>query len=205
VVAASLVVPRSRIRAPIGLAHGPVPLPELTWRAFDALPPAGTGAEPAPLVALLERLAADGIVARSVAEDAHHSSPDPLLARLWPKIAERYEKQDSGIYTDLFSVATGASPRQIARAMRTLTGTVLLFGGFRESVRTLRLRRATMLLSAPSLRASEVARMVGYGSVDAMGRAFRDAGLPPPTTIRDHVCADPRDPVDTTSTRSSHR
>ena len=42
-------------------------------------------------------------------------------------------------------------------------------------MRVLRLRAAVLLLSAPGGTPSDVARTVGYGSLDAMGRAFRDA------------------------------
>ena len=46
---------------------------------------------------------------------------------------------------------------------------------------------AIVLLSAPEGTATEVARIVGYKSLDAMGRAFRDAKLPPPSVIQDAI------------------
>jgi len=39
------------------------------------------------------------------------------------------------------------------------------------------------VLPAPS----DVARAVGYGSLDAMGRAFRDAQLPAPSVVQEAV------------------
>jgi AraC-like DNA-binding protein len=54
------------------------------------------------------------------------------------------------------------------------------------------LRVAVMLLSAPDATASDVSQVVGYGSLDAMGRAFRDAKMPPPSTILAAVKWDPQ-------------
>ena len=51
----------------------------------------------------------------------------------------------------------------------------------------LRLRAAVLLLSAPDATPNEVAKVVGYGSLDAMGRAFRDAQLPPPSLVQGAV------------------
>jgi hypothetical protein len=47
-----------------------------------------------------------------------------------------------------------------------------------------RLRAATLMLSSPGVTPSDVARIVGYGSLDAMGRAFRDARLPAPSDVQ---------------------
>jgi AraC-like DNA-binding protein len=54
-------------------------------------------------------------------------------------------------------------------------------------MRVLRLRAACLMLSAPAGTPSEVARAVGYGSLDAMGRAFRDASLPAPSVVQEAV------------------
>jgi AraC-like DNA-binding protein len=63
-----------------------------------------------------------------------------------------------------------------------------LFGdGFRDAMRVIRLRAACLFLSAPHATPSEVARHVGYGSLDAMGRAFRDANLPSPSVVQEAV------------------
>ena len=52
--------------------------------------------------------------------------------------------------------------------------------------------RLCLLLSAPAATPSEVAKAVGYGSLDAMGRAFRDATLPAPSVV--HAAVRYRDP-----------
>jgi len=44
-----------------------------------------------------------------------------------------------------------------------------------------------LFLSAPGGTPSEVAKAVGYGSLDAMGRAFRDAKLPAPSVVQEAV------------------
>jgi transcriptional regulator GlxA family with amidase domain len=48
----------------------------------------------------------------------------------------------------------------------------------------LRLRVAALLLSAPAATVADVASAVGYGSAIAMARAFRDAKLPPPSSVQ---------------------
>ena len=53
-----------------------------------------------------------------------------------------------------------------------------------DAMRVLRLRAAVLMLSAPGSTPSDVARTVGYGSLDAMGRAFRDAALPAPSVVQ---------------------
>jgi len=55
---------------------------------------------------------------------------------------------------------------------------------FRDVVSDVRLRWAVLLLSAPALPIRDIARASGYGSLQALGRAFRDAGLPPPSAVR---------------------
>jgi AraC-like DNA-binding protein len=80
------------------------------------------------------------------------------------------------------------SQRQLGRDLGDLTRTFGLFGGgFRDAMRVLRLRAAVLLLSAPGGTPSDVARAIGYGSLDAMGRAFRDAQLPAPSVVQEAV------------------
>lgn len=51
----------------------------------------------------------------------------------------------------------------------------------------MRLRAAVLWLSSPELTVSDVARIVGYQSTDAMSRAFRDAALPAASVVQDAV------------------
>jgi AraC-like DNA-binding protein len=55
--------------------------------------------------------------------------------------------------------------------------------GFRDATHLYRIRYATLLLSAPGVTATEIAKRLGYGTLTALGRAFRDAGLPAPSEI----------------------
>ena len=68
-----------------------------------------------------------------------------------------------------------------------LKSVVASLSGFRDAMRVIRLRAAVLLLSAPDGTPSDVARIVGYGSLDAMGRAFRDAHLPAPSVVQEAV------------------
>jgi transcriptional regulator GlxA family with amidase domain len=62
---------------------------------------------------------------------------------------------------------------------------VTTFGvGVRGTTLDLRLRWATRLLSVKELSLREVSKASGYSSVEALGRAFRDASLPSPTQAR---------------------
>jgi AraC-like DNA-binding protein len=107
------------------------------------------------------------------------------LQRLLDALSPLYGVQRSGAYGDLVAELAGVSPRQISRDMRELARLARFPGStLREMFRVLRLRRAALLLSCQSLTIEEVAREVGYGSADAMGRAFRDAGLPSPSEAR---------------------
>jgi AraC-like DNA-binding protein len=56
--------------------------------------------------------------------------------------------------------------------------------GFRETLRRWRLRLGLLLLSAPDATVAEVARALGYARPEAMNTIFRNAGLPPPSTLR---------------------
>jgi transcriptional regulator GlxA family with amidase domain len=61
--------------------------------------------------------------------------------------------------------------------------------------RRLRLKMAVIMLSAKDATVAEVARVVGYGSADAMARAFRDAELPAPSEVREALRTPIRDDV----------
>ena len=80
--------------------------------------------------------------------------------------------------------AVGLSVRQLRR---DIDGFVDAFqfglGGWRHEMRRLRLKIAALGLSAEGATVAEVARATGYGSTEAMARAFREAGLPPPSTV----------------------
>lgn len=81
-----------------------------------------------------------------------------------------------------------ASPRQTKRDVDLLSSSYpVVHGGWREMVQRYRLKLAVLFLSAESTTVAIVAREVGYGSADAMGRAFRDAGLPSPSEVQRRI------------------
>ncbi|MBL8744622.1 MAG: helix-turn-helix transcriptional regulator [Myxococcales bacterium] len=85
---------------------------------------------------------------------------------------------------DELALASGLSLRQLARDVDALTGSVGLGGGWRALTRRMRLKLAVLCLSAEGATIAQVAKAAGYSSHDAMGRAFRDAGLPSPSEVR---------------------
>jgi AraC-like DNA-binding protein len=184
-----LRLPGADVRPPIGLGHGPVPLAPVVWDAYHALE-----AEPGePAVhRLLAALAATGVVSADLTASMVAEEPE-RFARVWAVMQPLY--QHAATSTSLKQIASlaGLSLRQLGRDLTDLTRTFGLFGGgFRDAMRIVRLRAAVLLLSAPDATPSEVARVVGYSSLDAMGRAFRDARLPPPSLV--HSAVRYRDP-----------
>lgn len=187
-VVVSLWLDRDLVRVPVGLDEGPRPLSPAVRAAIPRLhggddPPGDRDAQRRAYLAILEALTEEEVIARDVLDESEVDEP-AQLERLWSALAELYAKQDTGTTIDLLSVLAATSPRQIYRDARELLERFELAGSFRQHVRVLRLRRAAMLLSAPTLSIDEVARTVGYGGSDAMARAFRDAGLPAPSVIR---------------------
>jgi transcriptional regulator GlxA family with amidase domain len=85
---------------------------------------------------------------------------------------------------------TGLSTRMVERYVQEFVGDFGLAGGsWRASTRYLRLRLAAILLTAKGATVSEVALRVGYRSADAMARAFRDAGMLPPSDVQERARA----------------
>lgn len=140
-----------------------------------------------PICDLLRALAADGIVAQSVVDVATKQG-SPTFARLWRALRPMVERLYLAPTMSEVSQNTGMSERQIDRHVRAFVDAFGLVGaGWRPATKHIRLRLAVLLLSAEEATISDVAKMVGYGSTDAMARAFRDANIPPPTTLREHL------------------
>ncbi|MEJ7603245.1 MAG: hypothetical protein WKG01_35485 [Kofleriaceae bacterium] len=183
-VIVELRVPAADLRRPIGMHHGPLVLPDQVWEAYHALE--ADPSEPT-LHRLIIQLGSAGILSSDLTSSVVAEEPERFI-RLWKVMKPLYE--DLATSTSLKQIATiaGLSLRQLGRDLGELTRTFGLFGaGFRDAMRVLRLRAAVLLLSAPDGTPSEVARAVGYGSLDAMGRAFRDARLPAPSMVQEAV------------------
>lgn len=194
-VIVELRVPKADIRRPVGLARGPIELPAAAWDAYHAL-------ERAPGEAALHRLivelGAAGVLSEDLTASVVPEEPE-RFARLWSVMRPLYQDLATSASLKQIAVLAGLSLRQLGRDLRDLTRTFGLFGGgFRDAMRVLRLRAAVLLLSAPDGSPSDVARAVGYGSLDAMGRAFRDAQLPAPSIVQEAVKY-PGDPAPATS------
>lgn len=178
-----ICVARTLVPLVAGIERGARALEAETWRAARALVAAR---DPEGIVAalrtLLRCLARDG--ALGSAHDDDFAPETPEHQRVWGALAELYRRQDTAAYLEALAGLAGLSVRQLERTLATLLRRFGLHGGFRATARILRLRRAVLLLSGAGTSIGDVARTVGYGSVDAMGRAFRDAGLPPPGDVR---------------------
>ena len=177
-------VPAVDLRRPVGLAHGPIALPDEVWAAYQALEEARSEAAVHHLIATLG--AAD-ILSRDLIASVVANEPERFL-RLWAVMRPLYQDLATSASLKQIAALAGLSLRQLGRDLRDLTRTFGLFGtGFRDAMRVLRLRAAVLLLSAPDGSPSDVARTIGYGSLDAMGRAFRDAHLPAPSIVQEAV------------------
>lgn len=179
-----LRVPAADLQRPIGLDRGPLELPPRAWDAYHEL--ARTRSEGA-VHRLIEALGDAGVLSRDLTASVVATEPERFV-RVWSVLRPLYG--DLATSTSLKQVAQIArlSLRQLGRDLRDFTSTFNLYGGgFRETMRVLRLRAAVTLLSAPGGSPSDVSRAVGYGSLDAMGRAFRDAHLPAPSIVQEAV------------------
>lgn len=179
-----LRLPAADVRPPIGLGHGPVPLAAPVWDAYRAL--AADPGEPA-VHRLLAALAGTGVVSTDLTASVVAEEPERFV-RVWTVMQPLYQHLATSTSLKQIASLAGLSLRQLGRDLTDLTRTFALFGsGFRDAMRIVRLRAAVLLLSAPEAMPNDVARVVGYSSLDAMGRAFRDAGLPPPSLVHSAV------------------
>ena len=177
-------VPAADLRRPVGLAHGPIALPDAVWAAYRALEDQRTEAA---LQDVIAALGAADVLSRDLIASVVEHEPERFV-RLWTVMRPLYQDLATSASLKQIAALAGLSLRQLGRDLRDLTRTFALFGaGFRDAMRVLRLRAAVLLLSAPEGTPSDVARMIGYGSLDAMGRAFRDARLPAPSIVQEAV------------------
>ena len=142
---------------------------------------------------LLGRLAELGIVTMDAAGAARETSPRAFVA-LWDALRPMIERLYLTPTLQEIGEATGVSLRQVDRYVQDFVTAFALVGdGWRPTTRFLRLKLAILLSSAEHASVGEVARIVGYGSPDAMARAFRDAGLAPPSVVQERVRASARE------------
>ncbi len=179
-----LRVPAADLRRPVGLSHGPLELPPSVWDAYAGLQEAKSELA---LHQLIVRLGEAGVLSNDLTSSVVAAEPDRFI-RLWQVLRPLYEDLATSASLKQIAIVAKLSLRQLGRDLGDLTRTFGLFGaGFRDAMRVLRLRAAVLLLSAPGGTPSDVAKAVGYGSLDAMGRAFRDAQLPAPSVVQEAV------------------
>jgi AraC-like DNA-binding protein len=179
-----LRVPAADLGLPVGLDRGALGLPPSVWDAYHEL--ARTRDE-AAVHRVIEALGAAGILSRALTASVVTTEPERFV-RIWSAMKPLYGDLATSTSLKQVAVIAGLSLRQLGRDLRDFTDTFNLYGGgFREAMRVLRLRAAVTLLSAPEGSPRDVARAVGYGSLDAMGRAFRDAHLPAPSIVQEAV------------------
>lgn len=141
------------------------------------------------LAALLERLATQAVVRPGVVERARQGT-SKTFALLWTAFRPMIERLYLSPTLQEVGDLTGVSARQIDRHIRTFAASFGLAGTrWRPATRHLRLKLAVILLSADGASVAEVATAVGYGSSDAMARAFRDAGLLAPGVVQQQMRA----------------
>jgi AraC-like DNA-binding protein len=140
---------------------------------------------------LLRRLAQLGFVTEDAAEKA--LTVGRPVERLWRAVKPMVERMTLAPTLEHMSAATGLSLPQVEREFQRLVGLFGLVGpGLRNVMLHLRLKVAVLLLSAEGVAVADVARTVGYGSADAMTRAFRVAGLPAPSVAQQQLLASRR-------------
>jgi len=117
----------------------------------------------------------------------------PMPARfqlLWKAIGPIVERLDLRPTVKELSAVTGGTPREVDRNVRAFVSSFGFLGGsWREGSRYWRLKLAIVFLSAEGASIADVARAVGYGSTDAMARAFRDARIPPPNVVKERIAS----------------
>ncbi|CAN5296516.1 hypothetical protein BH09MYX1_BH09MYX1_05770 [soil metagenome] len=140
------------------------------------------------MAGVLESLVRARVVRREVAEAA--AEPNAVFERLWQSIRPTAEKLLLSPTLDELSIGSGRSVRQMERTIARFLETFEFAGtSWRSASRHLRIKLAVLFLSADGVTVADVAEAVGYGSTEAMARAFRDAALPAPSVIRAELLA----------------
>lgn len=133
---------------------------------------------------VIAALAASGLV------DAERLEPDELpprssLVRLARAAIPSFARLDALSTTQALADSSGVSLRTFGRELRGFFDAVPFLGrSFRDLALRSRFKLAVHGLSADGVDVAEVARLCGYGSSEAMARAFRDAGQPAPSEVR---------------------
>lgn len=133
---------------------------------------------------LVTRLAARGVITEEGAAKTLRDPPAPI-ARLWRALKPTIEHLALSVTAADLGAGVDLSTSQVERAFRRWATAFALVGpGLKSMTHLLRLNTAVLFLSAADASVADVAQATGYGSPDAMARAFRDAGLDSPTAVQ---------------------
>jgi AraC-like DNA-binding protein len=141
------------------------------------------------IATLVRALGALSLVNPGLADVVARPTPKPFQI-LWRAVGPIVERLELRPTVKEVSATTGASSREVDRFVRAFVSSFGLVGGsWRQASLHWRLKLALLFLSADGATIAEIAHAVGYGSADAMTRAFRDAGLPAPSVIQKELTA----------------
>lgn len=174
-----LRVPSHMLGVRAGIARGPIALTAATHAAAESL----LRAPRTEAVADLLRALADASLVTRAALDPLGAT-EPRFAATWAGLSSAYGLHATGLDHKGLGRLVAMPLRTLQRELHDLYASAGLADGFRSTTRWVRLRRAAVLLSAPTATIASVAAIVGYGSVDALARAFRDVALPTPGEVR---------------------
>jgi AraC-like DNA-binding protein len=136
------------------------------------------------LSALVRRLGEVDVISEAAARQASTGAPAPLR-RVWSALRPHVEHMILSSTLDDASELSGRSVNQVARDIQRVLAMFGLVGpGLRAYANYQRIRGAVVALSADGMSVTEVARVCGYRSPEAMCHAFRLAGMPPPSDIQ---------------------
>jgi hypothetical protein len=139
------------------------------------------------VVGMLRELASSGLVDAEAVGRAIAPMP-AVLDQLWRGLRPVVERKLLSATTEEIAEGAGVTRRRVEQGMQYfIASTGLVGSGIRVVMNRLRLKAGVIFLSSEEGSVAEVARLAGYGSADAMGRAFRDAGLPSPTVVRQEL------------------
>lgn len=133
---------------------------------------------------LVARMAAHGLITEPGAAKTLKDPPAPI-ARIWRALKPTIEHLALSVTAADLGAGIDMSSSQVERAFRRWATAFALVGpGLKSMTHLLRLNTAVLFLSAEDASVAEVALATGYGSADAMARAFRDAGMESPSAVQ---------------------
>jgi AraC-like DNA-binding protein len=174
------------VRAPtFDEAYRQVDLSDEAWAAAHRLFEADVSLS-SSLPQFIQELERSGLVEFADTDGSESKESSLRMDRFWNAVSPQIEQLDLLGSLDRFSSSAGFSTRHLRRVILEVTQSFPVpFSSWREGSKRHRLRMAVLALSARGFTIRDAARAVGYGSEEAMARAFRDAGMLNPHRIRE--------------------